>query len=90
PVKPSGEIAVLSGVGIYPERNIQLVTWRIDGKEVDHNRTSEFHLLPGDHIVNVFVRKDLMVTSAFGVRWQEAYIDIPLKAEAGHTYIADV
>ncbi len=63
---------------------------KIDGKEVDQNRTSEFIVLPGKHEVKLWVRKDVRFSSN-GVgrvmEWKEAYLDVPVIAQAGHTYI---
>ncbi len=91
PARSNQEVATISGLAAYPERRLDLITWKIDGNPVDHTRTSEFLVLPGPHTVQVYVRYRVAPADAdFRFAWQEAYVEIPLSSVAGHTYIANV
>ncbi|TMH80352.1 MAG: hypothetical protein E6H49_09655 [Betaproteobacteria bacterium] len=84
--KPAAEQAVVSSIGIYPERSLRLWVVAINGKVVDRTRTAEFLLLPGRYTMILKIEKDL----TFGTRridWKEAEVQVPLDAAAGHTYI---
>jgi len=71
----------------------------IDGKPVDTQRTSEFLMAPGTHVIKVRVWHDLRwgvsaqrVTdkssaAIINVSSKEAFIEIPKDFAAGHTYI---
>ena len=93
PAKKADEVSTISGVAFYRDRAVSIITWKIDDKDVDHDRTSEFIVLPGNHTVRLYVKKDFqigMIGQTIKSSWQEKLLDVTLNAKAGHTYIADV
>lgn len=79
-----GDVAVISALGLYPDRKLSLTIKKIDGKAV--SAATEIHLLPGTYNLNVFVWKDL-APGWPSTSWKELYVDKIIKVEKGHTYI---
>jgi len=83
---PRENVAVVSIVGLYPDRKLSLTIKNIDGKPIP--ATSEVHLLPGSYNFNIYVWHDFKpgwTTSS----WKSVYVDTKLEVKLGHTYIPE-
>jgi hypothetical protein len=82
--RPRKEAAIVSVIGLYPERKLSLTVKRIDGQGV--SRASEVHLNPGSHKFEIHLLHDAVKTeSGTTIKTLEATIDHIV--EVGHTYI---
>lgn len=84
--KTSSEQAVLASQGLYVEKRLALTVVAINGKEVPKNRTADYLLLPGTHVVTLDAYHDQKVEGLL-LTWKRAMIDVKLNAKAGHSYM---
>lgn len=86
------DVAIVSPVGRYPERELMLWVGKIDGETYNLSRAAELQLLSGTHLVNVYVQNQLHCGATLvglGCRWRDAHVQVTLRAEKGHSYIPD-
>lgn len=64
---PAEQQVVISGQGIYPERELALNVFTIDGTSVNGLRTPSYHLPPGQHTFSVQATSELRAGSEMGM-----------------------
>lgn len=82
----SDEEVVLAGQGLFTDRRLSLTVVAIDGQKLSINRTAEFLLAPGRHVVTVAAYHDQRMQGNL-VTWKQATMDVELYAIAGHSYM---
>ena len=86
PIHERSKDAVISSLGLYPERKLSLTVVSINGKAVNTTRTAEFLLNPDIYKVTIRVLNDLHAGYP-NVSWKEVTLEAEVNALAGHTYI---
>jgi len=86
PKKEPNEVGVLSTMS--HESNVLARIKTINGKEYQGTRAS-YQLIPNDYTIEVLVIAEHKISFPT-ITWKQAVITVPLKVEAGHTYIPDV
>lgn len=87
---PPDQQVVVSALGDYPERELSLYIYAINGKPVNGLRSPSFHLPPGEHTLSVQAVAEMRVGSEMGAltsSMKVAKVDAVLTAVAGHSYV---
>ena len=87
---PAEQQVVISGQGIYPERELALNVFTIDGTSVNGLRTPSYHLPPGQHTFSVQATSELRAGSEMGMltsSMKVARLEVTIDTVAGHTYV---
>ncbi|NQD36367.1 hypothetical protein HPT27_04960 [Permianibacter sp. IMCC34836] len=83
---PRTDFAVISALGLYPESRMSLQIKEINGKPVNDTTAAEFHVLAGDYKILLKAFADFN-PSATSSTWKDAFIEVSVSVENGHTYI---
>jgi hypothetical protein len=88
--RSSSEQVVLSSIGLYPQRSATVLVTKINGEQPPSiTHAAEYLLLPGEYSVSLQIRATQYFTREAP---SQVVVDVtvPLKAEAGHTYIPNI